>query len=206
MTDKFITVPRSNFEVGDDEYNVFKHLEKNVFSLIPGDYVVAGGAIRALLAEEEVKDYDLYFKDKTELLTALQKFENIGAVMNKETPQAYNVSFKGKEYDFCKKYSYSRNDIPNKILKTFDFTICAFAMSKDHFYFHEKARQDLDERGLYFLCSFKTSPMRTLVRLKKFMELGYTPVIEDMAELVDAILIDYKRYNTRFNVEDVSSS
>jgi hypothetical protein len=155
---------------------------------------VAGGCFKNLLNSQKVKDVDVFFRSKEDFDSAVSLFEN-----NLEYVKYYEnenvVAFKDLEKEINVELIKTVFLEPAEMLKSFDFTICQFALfHKEEEKFNEEKNETEKIRVysvLYHENFFKDLFMKRLVldgdeqRLKfkmsvfnrfvKYMSYGYTP-------------------------------
>lgn len=135
--------------------------------------VIAGGAIRAVFANEHISDYDIYFKTKRDLDSFLIDLEETEFVEVMRTGTA--ITFKKNE---IKLQVITMEDFithPEKIIKQFDYTVCmgAYDFDTDSFVLYEDFLENLARRELYYNVSAEY-PLASLFRLRKYFKKGYT--------------------------------
>lgn len=70
-----------------------------IFAKVPGNYFVAGGAIRAWMAGEEAKDIDLFFASESGRTDAAAWFRTQGAVEHEKVGYGFQFDLDGETFD-----------------------------------------------------------------------------------------------------------
>lgn len=190
---------------------VVSRLPADVRSLIiasNGRICVAGGFIRAVIANEEPSDVDLFGDDAAYLRTKASQIA-IGrdAARMHTSPNAVSViSPERLTVQFITRWVYSRNE---DVINSFDFTVCAVAIwykdgawqsaCTDRFY------QDLAARRLHY-----TSPVRdeevggSMLRVIKYLKRGYVIQVDSLGAVIGRIVEHVKsRTDTDTKSEDI---
>lgn len=154
---------------------------------------VAGGFIRATIAREKVSDIDLFGADKATLEMAAKDLALDRKGRTHETKNAITVlAYPRKPVQFITRWCF---DSTERLLESFDYTIAQaaigaeinpdngkpfwFGLCSDEFY------PDLAARRLVY-----TAPQRnedaggSMMRLKKFLQRGYTIQAPSMAAVM----------------------
>lgn len=158
---------------GLQDCNILKSLKEH-------KAIIAGGAIRAVFANEKISDYDIYFssrKDLNEFKEVMKK-----KIEDKEFKKVF-VTETATTY----KYLYDRPKViiqlitldhlfksANEIIKEFDFTVCmgAYDITNDDFVLHENFLEHLSRKELHYNINCKY-PIGAINRVKKYMNKGY---------------------------------
>lgn len=129
---------------------------------IVNDIYIAGGAIRSMILDEEIKDVDIFFKTKNsyEHIKNLQ----VGFLTN----NARTIYVEGLQYQLI----ITDNDIPYDLVNRFDFTMNSnyYDYSRDEIFVKDLCSIQNKWLVINKLCRNK---LGTLARLFKFMERGY---------------------------------
>ena len=85
--------------------------DENVRNLVSKSTIISGGAIMSMLCDEEINDYDLYFKNKETALAVMQYYANLfnNAAGNKTNKDGFNpgiMVIDGEKFrtEYLKKY------------------------------------------------------------------------------------------------------
>lgn len=157
---------------------------KNFLASVPFECWVAGGAIRAFIAREQVADVDLFFPPSVTVAQAEQHFVSTrGAQVAYDTPNARKLRLPdGQLVDLVK-----RDDgTPIQTLNSFDFIVCAAAVDREgNFYHHIDFFEDLDRKEINLHAV--TDPVDSMRRLQKYAARGYRAPHDQVVELATCI-------------------
>ncbi len=109
-------------------------VEEVCFNMSDGKVILAGGAIRDGLKGRPIVDYDLFFKDIHIVSHVERVFLEAGWEVVFKCPKGMLTTLKHKDnkdlpkVQFISKRSYSSI---GELLRSFDFSICQFAMTED---------------------------------------------------------------------------
>jgi len=152
---------------------------KDIHCKVDCHWYIAGGAVRAVFANEPIKDIDIFFFSEADY----NKFKSnviIGDLDSNdpafETDSAISYNYKGMNYQLIKKMFGT----PEFILNNFDFTVCMglYSPEENNFLLHDNFLEDLSCRILYYNIESKF-PIASIYRMKKYINKGYqVPAIE----------------------------
>lgn len=128
---------------------------------------IAGGAVRARVCAEDVKDVDLFFADDAHFSRANDWMLLNGATMVHESANATKWIKDGIRFDCVAIFGSS----PEETIRQFDFTVCAAATDGKAFYLHPTFFADLASKQL--VVQSLPMPISTLKRLQRYALAGY---------------------------------
>lgn len=137
-----------------------------------GQVILAGGALRCLVdPNEEIVDYDLFFKNTTDLVDTRNELEAFGFRKVFECPQGelYTYVRKSMKVQLIVKRYYK--DVKD-LLDSFDFTACQIAIFEGNLYIAREAIRDIKRKRLNL--NTIEYPVATLNRIQKYIKKGYT--------------------------------
>ena len=153
---------------------------------------IAGGAVLSALTNSEINDYDIYPKNKEAL-------KDILLLLNKE---CVIVKISEKTITFKSNHIYNSNneritlqvvildyyDDPEKLIQTFDFTVCmaAFDCDTKEYYFGENFYPDIATKTLSFSGN-TIYPFNSFLRSSKYVKKGFEFPKQEMIKLSLAI-------------------
>lgn len=174
---------------------VVSRLPADVRTLIEesnGRICVAGGFIRAVIANEEPSDVDLFGDNAAYLRSTARRFADSRVVARSHaSPNAVSVITPDRlTVQFITRWVYAANE---DVISSFDFTVCAVAIwhkngvwqsaCSDRFY------QDLAARRLHY-----TSPVRdeevggSMLRVIKYLKRGYVIQVDSLGAVIGRIV------------------
>lgn len=176
---------------------VLEFIPESILKLLEDDVYLSGGAIRAYINSEEVKDFDLFILDKNKMELIKNNLKNDGFRIIFECPEGKLFSLKKKKLKVQLIYNEAYN-CPEDILYSFDFTITQFVLVNGILFTTKQAIKDTLSRKLRF--NTIQYPSATLGRLYKYQKRGYhldeeakrdfvTRLISNSEEIVDAELV-----------------
>lgn len=139
------------------------------FVLQQKDVYVAGGIVRRLIDNQSMNsDVDLFFNSEDSLNAILNKLETLNAKLKKSN--IFNSTFEldNQEIQLIHIDYY---DSMEKLLDSFDFTICQFGIDNDRIYTNELSLFDLGRRRL--LPHKITYPLASMRRVIKYTKQGF---------------------------------
>jgi hypothetical protein len=144
---------------------------------------IAGGCFRNIFNNEPIKDVDIFFEREGQFDSAKEFFKNSSAYkLAYET--ANTIAFEDIETRLIIELVKKRFGKPEDILKSFDFTICQFALHYDEFdldfldnpaprvIFHRYYFEHLHLKKLEMEC-IPQNPVSTFDRLFRYTKYGY---------------------------------
>ena len=147
------------------------------FGLIVNHPIIAGGAIRSVFTNEQIKDYDFYFKSDDHFIQVVKYFDYIlerykdKCSMIVDTLNSITYSIFGNTIQLVKKYTDLT--IIGKLNK-FDFTVCqgAFDCSTKEFTYSKNFIIHNAKRRLVYTQN-TDYPLSTVIRVLKYLNKGY---------------------------------
>lgn len=179
---------RNNPKLPEQVAECMDKFKKNVFDIIPGNFYVAGGALRDWFdGGKTANDIDLFFSGQADFDNAINTLKGLGGKVIFETPNAIKVSYKGKSYDLVRARWYNQAE---DIVNSFDFTVCAIALTKEPLSLtcHDDFFIDLTTRRLKI--NSIPFPIDTLRRLQKYIKKGFTICNNGIKTIAGAIKAD----------------
>lgn len=159
---------------------IFKTLKSSRFAhlrgfldlgLVCGGVWLAGGALRTILSKDEIKDYDLFFKDEAFFYATTVHLEVLGAIKTFECPkkELFTYKYGNLKIQLIKKRYY---ESPEVLLNSFDFTVCQFCWNGRVLFVSSKnSIKDSKNRNLRI--NEIQYPVASLNRLVKYAKRGY---------------------------------
>lgn len=169
-----------------------------VLDLLNENVFLAGGAMRTLLLDEDIKDYDVFFRKQYEVPEARQKLVDEGFELVFECPEGKLFTYR-KEWEpgpcgepHIMKVQLICNEFggPEDIINTFDFNAGRCAMDNRNVYITDQFIRDVMTKTLSLWRL--TYPVATLKRLVKYANKGYN-INQVSKEIVGEL------YNAGFN-------
>jgi|SRR6185436_5411230 len=165
---------------------------RNALQTHSGKLVLAGGFIRATLANEPVNDIDLFISgDKeTARMIAHNLSQNIDNGCVVETDNAFTVRGYPVVPQIVYRWKFSH---PSELLDSFDFSICQVAIwwaADCSDWIGSRGanfREDFNSKFLRYMRPIGNNVGQSFVRLLKFARLGYTTNPETLAEMMAAM-------------------
>lgn len=167
-------------------------LDKNVVQMIMNidSLVLAGGAMRSLISNDEISDYDLFLIDshhkesiKSNIVKAWENSSE-GKIIFK-CPQGKLYTFMTKDrvkIQLIDKRPYKDCD---DLVNSFDFTACSAAWDGQRFYKHRRFAFDVINKRLNI--NSIQYPVATLKRMGKYQLKGYSLTSQAALDLVEMI-------------------
>ena len=133
--------------------------------------MIAGGAIRSVFANEKIKDYDLYFKTKKELLEVKSHISKDFDLVS-ETDNAYTFSKNNAIIQIIRMPEMILED-PQHIIDQFDYSICMgiYDIKQRKFILGETFLEDIARKELRY--NIGRYPLASLFRIRKYLQRGY---------------------------------
>jgi hypothetical protein len=133
--------------------------------------IVAGGAIRAIFANEYISDIDVFFNAGSDINAFSAKILELGYKSVFESPAAHTFS-NGVFTVQAIKVIYGN---ASEIINQFDYTVCmgAYDCRTNEFVLHDYFIEHIARRELYYNIDAKF-PLSSIFRLKKYLKKGYT--------------------------------
>jgi len=151
---------------------------------------LAGGAITSMFSGKNIRDYDLYFKNKEAFVDALQAAYDDGWWCLSVTPRA--ITFIENNETIFQLMCFDWFETAQAIFDRFDFTCCmaAIDLETDEFFRHPDFIRDVARRRLQF--NHGTAfPLGSAMRVRKYQSRGYA--IEDSEYLKILIACSFKK-------------
>lgn len=162
----------------------------------PGQLILAGGFLRAILTDMNIKDVDLFVTDSSIVLKVRDALVRHGLVLMSETKNS--LTFRGVDLSLpIQLITRFYAPTPEELVKSFDFTICQFAAwVEDNFdgthewrtYAPDQAFADLTDSVLRYTMPDRDEDVgASLIRSYKFAGIGYAPDKDTIAKLVGRV-------------------
>jgi len=177
-------------EIMDKQYYKHKLLsylgEDMVTHLKNSNAIIAGGAIRSLICNEEIKDVDTYFRSSEDLMSFMRD-GRIESNTHIKTVTKRSLTF-GKDKIVYQLIFFSYYSSPEEIFKDYDFTVCmgAYDFKINDFVFHEDFFADNATKKISINKGTKY-PLISMFRLFKYKQKGYEFPQKQLLELAKAI-------------------
>lgn len=147
--------------------------------------ILAGGAIRALVSNTTVSDYDLFAMASEDLMQAKKAIKALYSVSESdiffETNNAISFTYHDIKFQLVKKLAFNcpdskmtEEDYISYLFQKFDFTVCmgAYSFHSDLFYYEEQFVWDNLTKTLIFN-PHGEYPICSLYRTKKYTKNGF---------------------------------
>lgn len=183
---------------------IYRNLGEELVQLMKtSKAILAGGALTSIFSGKEINDYDLYFRNKEDLIlfvrNAFLDEDNIEDEDDFVEMAAYSLICTSQT-DRSITFSVPNNNLKiqlihfdyfenvSDIFKSYDFTInmCAFDFVHEQFIMEENFLIDIAQRRLTFNTGTKYPIMSTL-RVSKYCDRGYTISKKEMFKIGLAI-------------------
>lgn len=189
-----LTTIKTVLKKANDEFTKLFNSEE-LKTVAMNNSFITGGAITSLLLDEDVNDYDIYFKNSDELLKVLKsllpseitydvsdyrvKILKQNSVIEQHVINGYTlfitdnaVTISSSEYTFQLITRFVGN--PEEIHSNFDFvhTHCYYLPSINKLVLKENAMKAILTRELHYTGS--KYPLASIIRTRKFIERGWT--------------------------------
>lgn len=191
-----------------------KRLPKNVVGFLQRHskrLIVAGGFIRACIANEKVNDVDIFADSRELSRNVALELSTMGGLTHSIylTENAYTVHCSPFPIQFIHKWIYKE---PMDVVHSFDFTIAkaAFWYNKDtnawDSYVHDNFYSDLAAKRLVY-----TSPIRnedaggSLLRVLKFYQKGYRIPLDSLGAVISRLMQSVDLHQVNLNNEEMLS-
>lgn len=154
------------------KYLLLKNIEDDLLKVLKTDKArIAGGAVRAVFANEYIADFDIYPRSDTSF-ALIKDFLDKNYTFKFKSENAFSYEKNNQKYQLIRKYC----DLDNEsLLNKFDFTICMglYDFELLNFYLKEEFLPDVSRKELVFnpLAEY---PIASLYRIKKYMKRGYS--------------------------------
>lgn len=139
---------------------------------------LAGGAITSIFTNNDINDFDLFFRHKEDIAHFLHE-ESYGT--NFKSDYAITIAKDGKTIQLIYKKEYPT---AQDVLNSFDFSVCmgCYDFSTEEFVLGDTFLEDLASKSIHF--NPKTdSPIMSLIRVKKYINKGYDIPVPEMFKL-----------------------
>ena len=143
---------------------------------------LAGGALRAFFAHEQVKDLDLFFAEAESVESAKECFLDAGWSIVVDNATVLRMTRYRSSLDLVRMLFES----PEKTLENFDFTVACAALSHEKLIVHDRFWFDLAARRL--TVNALPFPTASLVRLQRFAGRGYRACPETIRQMALAFI------------------
>ena len=136
--------------------------------------VIAGGAVRAVFANEYISDYDIYFKSSEDMTSFLKKMAETDFTKSYSTDLAKSFTKEDTKIQVIIMPDLICQD-PKDIINQFDYSVCmgAYDIDNKQFILQDGFIEHIARRELYFNVNAKY-PLASLFRLRKYLKKGYT--------------------------------
>lgn len=131
---------------------------------------LAGGAVRSLIDNSNIQDYDLFFKNEESLNYTKSKLQELKADKIFECPLGYLTTYKygDLKIQLISKRFYHSLEV---LFNSFDFTCCQFSATRTKFITTKTALKDTIKKELHL--NELEYPVATINRIRKYKSKGY---------------------------------
>lgn len=142
---------------------------------------IAGGAIRSIVCNQKISDFDFYFNSEESIRKFGEKFKD-NLSFSSDNADSYLIG--GKKIQVIKKEGFVGLN-SEELVSKFDFTVCMAALYRDGLYSHPDFYKDNCARSLVFTGS--DFPISSLVRANKYIaKKGYSISPENLVKIAMA--------------------
>lgn len=185
-----------------------------VHVLRESEAILAGGAITSLLTNQDISDYDIYFKNKEGFSNIFRDIyglnedcllSNWGVRVAGSTDKSIYTSYDSEEAAV----QFILFDLfeggAKEIFDSFDFTVCMFAydFKEGRMYAHKDALKHTAQRHLHFHTG-TAFPLISLLRFEKYRQKGYKTSQKEVIKA--ALSVANKGYESWEDLETELSS
>jgi hypothetical protein len=141
--------------------------------LIANHAIIAGGAVRAIFANEYISDYDVFFGKAIDEETFIAGIEKLDYELSYKSDSAKTYTKDGVKVQVISTSLISGS--AQQVIDQFDYTICmgAYDFEGMTFVLHENFVEHIARKELYYNTAGKY-PISSLFRLRKYIKKGYT--------------------------------
>lgn len=162
--------------------NIVESLPNELSCFIKENCFLAGGAIYSIHNRQKVNDYDFYFYNKEKIVELKSLIKKLNIYLNNETKWAITFNIKGSTFQFITKNFGQPRDVVSK----FDFYHCMnYFEFKNNFISYSKKY----EPNVLMFNTKCVYPFRSLERLQKFIQRGFTIKSSELIKIALAINI-----------------
>ena len=154
-----------------------------LMALAGGDCFVAGGCLRDAMLGQDPKDIDLYFSAWRTWTEAPERLVAVGSIVERD--DCFRTVVRHPSIGLVD-LLYSQGDEPLWKIRKFDFIACCAALHPNGFAFHRLWREQVHAGVLAFNAC--PNPAKTIKRLDRFQERGWTIRPDDLAVLLDVAI------------------
>jgi len=184
-----------------DLHNIREHL-KNVISKLPEDIqdkvIISGGCIASLLRDEEVEDYDIFFKEKSYIYDFVTRFASENKIDVKYKDEIPYLSEYGKMFNINgnkisrwaitilkTKMQFIIKDTFRELKPQFDYVHCTYSYDlKYGFHFPKFNEYNVND---LIVQSTMIANKLTLQRLVKFIKRGWNISASELNVLTNKV-------------------
>jgi hypothetical protein len=157
-------------------------------TLFDNKAMIAGGSIRSIFCGQEIKDIDIYFRTKEQVVNTFIEFRDIGTLVSFTDKSASFFISKDGEQLVLQLIFFKCFELSSDIFDTFDFDCCmaAYDFTYEDFVFNEGFVSSNIEKVIKV--NEKTSyPIISLLRVKKYETYGYKVPQKEIVKLALAV-------------------
>jgi hypothetical protein len=176
----------------EDLVGVLRRTPKVVFDLLKAhsSLFIAGGFIRACVANEEASDIDLFAPSKDYAKASAEGLANATNKELRETENAFTVYSRPCPVQFIHRWTFSA---PEDAIRSFDFSIAQAAVWWDGEQWRSicsvRFYADLAARRLVYLCPERNEDAGgSIIRVLKFYQRGYRIPLDSMGAVISRLL------------------
>lgn len=143
--------------------------------------VLAGGAALALYTGDtnKIKDWDLFFSRSHACRYAYQEFKKLGFEQTNDSDWSITMEKSGVVVQLITKY-YPTS--VSKLFKSFDFTVCCFAIKGNDIMYTKQAAEDVEVGQFNYISS--ENPITTVKRIARYGQKGFIPTTQCIKDLL----------------------
>lgn len=143
--------------------------------------ILGGGSLRTIFDKnDKLVDFDLFFRQSTDLEAARRILERYGCKLVFACPKGELFTYKSK--DGLKFQCIFKKAFENvgSLIESFDFTVCQFAISNGILWFTDEALLSLKRKELHL--NKLTYPVASIFRAYKYRDKGFNifPAVKEI--------------------------
>lgn len=168
-------------------------LDSNIHKKYP--FYVCGGAVRAVINNEPISDFDIFFQEEKYFKDFIERVKKIRGFIeeDRQLPTCYSFSIKREKEIYKYQAVSTLYGTIETILDSFDFVCCQVGYQNNIFYYYPLAMLDIVRKRITI--NKISKPISTLRRLIKYSQKGYyacTGALLEVCKQIPNLEIDTK--------------